>query len=193
MQLHITELENKFKTFEETGNVNSSSNQEVTRVEYFTDEDELAEETEWIRVKNKGKKRKMNMSPTPLQQQRGVTEPPQQKDKKIPATPPIMVDGIKVNYEFYKITKHVPASKFSTKLMKGGSIKVNVADGEVYRMLTKIPLEGKYAWHSYEDKHTTPIRVVARNLHHSCNPGRTVSLLQAREYKVVDAVNKLNP
>ena len=105
MQLHIAELENKFKTLEETGKDNNSSNHEVTRVEYFTDEEELAEETEWIRVKNKGKKRKTNMSPTPLQQQRGATEPPQQK---IPAPPPIMVDGIKVYDKFYKITEHVP-------------------------------------------------------------------------------------
>ena len=136
MQLHIAELENKFKTLE-SGNDNNGSNNEVTRVEYFTDEEELAEETEWIRVKYKGKKRKINMSPTPLQQQRGATEPPQQNGKKIPAPPPIMVDGIKVYDKFYKITEHVPASKFSTKLMKEGSIKVNVADGEVYRMLKK--------------------------------------------------------
>jgi len=58
-----------------------------TRVEYFTDEDELAEETEWIRVKNKSKKRKMNTSPTPHQQQRGISEPPQHKEKKIPVPP----------------------------------------------------------------------------------------------------------
>jgi excinuclease UvrABC helicase subunit UvrB len=56
MQLHIAELENKFKTLGETVNVNTSSNQEVTRVEYFTDEEEPAEETEWITVKNKGEK-----------------------------------------------------------------------------------------------------------------------------------------
>jgi len=103
-----------------------------------------------------------------------------------------MVDGIKVYNEFYdKITEHIPASKFNTKLMKGGSIKINVADGEVYRLMTNILLEGRYAWHSYEDKHTRPIRVMARNLHHSCNPGGIVSDLQAREYKVIDAANKL--
>ena len=192
MQLHIMELENKFKTLEEAGNANTSSKQGVTRVEYFTDEEELAEETEWIRIKNKGKKRKMTMSPTPPQKQREAMQTQEQKDKRAPAPPPIMVDGIKVYDEFYdKITEHVPASKFSTKLMKGGSIKINVADGEVYRMLTKILLEGKYAWHSYEDKHTRPIRVMARNLHHSCNPSRIISDLQARGYKAVDAVNKL--
>jgi len=192
MQLQIAELENKFKTSEVMGNANTSSNQEETRVDYFTDEEQLAEETEWIRVKNKSKKRKMNTSPTPLQQQRGASEPPQQKDKRMPAPPPIMVDGIKVYDEFYdKITEHIPASKFNTKLMKGGSIKVNVADGEVYRMLTNILLEGRYAWHSYEDKHTRPIRVMARNLHHSCNPGRIVSDLRARGYKAIDAANKL--
>jgi len=61
-----------------------------------------------------------------------------------------MVDGIKVYDEVYdKITEHIPASKFNAKLMKGGSIKINVANGEVYRMMTNILLEGRYAWHSY--------------------------------------------
>jgi hypothetical protein len=69
------------------GNAKASSNQEATRVEYITDEDELAEQTEWIRAKNKSKKRKMTTSPTPHQQQRRISEPPQQKDKKIPAPP----------------------------------------------------------------------------------------------------------
>ena len=46
LQLHIAELENKFKAFEVMRNTTTSSNQESTRVEYFTDEDELAEETE---------------------------------------------------------------------------------------------------------------------------------------------------
>jgi hypothetical protein len=57
MQLHIAELENKLKISEVVGNANTSSNQEATRVQYFTDEEQLAEETEWIRVKNKTKKR----------------------------------------------------------------------------------------------------------------------------------------
>ena len=70
------------------GNATTSSNQESTRVEYFTDEDELAEETEWIRVKNKSKKLQMNTSATPHQQQRAISEPPQQKERKIPAPPP---------------------------------------------------------------------------------------------------------
>ena len=64
------------------GNASTSHNQETTRIEYFTDEDELAEETERIRVQNKCKKRKMNTFPTPQQQQRGNSEPPQQKEKK---------------------------------------------------------------------------------------------------------------
>jgi len=84
MQLHIVELENKLKASEVMGNANTSSNQEATRVQYFTDEEELAEETKWIRVKNKTKKRKVTTSPTPHQQQRGVSELPQQKDKKTP-------------------------------------------------------------------------------------------------------------
>ena len=132
LQRYITGLENKFRASEAMGNANTNPKQETTRVEYFTDDDEIAEEREWIRVQNKCKKHEMNTSPTPQQQQRGESEPPQQKEKKIPPPPPIMVDGIKVYDEFYdKITEHIPASKFSTKLMNGGRFKVNVADGEV--------------------------------------------------------------
>ena len=50
MQLHITELENKLKASEVMGNANTNSNEEATRVGYFTDE-ELAEEKEWISQK----------------------------------------------------------------------------------------------------------------------------------------------
>jgi hypothetical protein len=58
-------------------------------------------------------------------------------------------------------------------------------------MVTNILLEGEYAWHSYEDKHNRPLRVMARNVHHSYSPGRTVSDLKARGFKVIDAANKL--
>jgi hypothetical protein len=78
MQLYIAELENKFQASEVTGNANTNYNQEAARVYYFTDEEELAEETEWIRIKNKGEKRKMIISLTPLQQQWGVSGPTQQ-------------------------------------------------------------------------------------------------------------------
>jgi hypothetical protein len=60
-------------------------------------------------------------------------------------------------------------------------------------MVTNILLEGKYAWYSYDDKQTRPLRVMARNLHHLCNPGRIVSDLKTRGFKVlvIDAANKL--
>jgi len=53
------------------------------------------------------------------------------KEKKIPPHLPILLGGIKVYDLFYKITDHINASKFNTKLMKGNSIKMNAADGEV--------------------------------------------------------------
>jgi len=52
LQRHITELENKFRASEVMGNANTSHNQETTRIEYFTDEDELAEETEMDKSPN---------------------------------------------------------------------------------------------------------------------------------------------
>ena len=68
LQRYITGLENKFRLSEVMGNASTSPIQETIRIEYFTDEDELTEETEWLRVQNKCKKRKMNTSPTPQQQ-----------------------------------------------------------------------------------------------------------------------------
>jgi hypothetical protein len=82
MQLHVAELENRFKASEVVGNAHTSSNQNATRVEYFTDDEEkLAEEKQWVRVKSKIKKRNMDTSPIPHQQKRGDSEPSQQKDK----------------------------------------------------------------------------------------------------------------
>jgi hypothetical protein len=46
MQLHVAELDSKSKVSEVMGNASTGSNQEANRVEYFTDEDKLAEETE---------------------------------------------------------------------------------------------------------------------------------------------------
>jgi hypothetical protein len=97
------------------------------------------------------------------------------------------VDGIKVYEEFYdRITEHIPASKFNTKLMRGGSIKVNVADGEVHRMMTNICWKENMLGTPTKDKHTRPLRVMARNLHHSYNSARIVTDLQARGYKLLD-------
>jgi len=46
LQRYITGLENKFRASEVMGNTNTSPNQETIRIECFTDEDELSEETE---------------------------------------------------------------------------------------------------------------------------------------------------
>ena len=81
LQRHVTELENKFRASEVMGKANTSPNQETTRIEYFTDEDELAEETEWIRAQNKCKKRKMNTSPL-LNNSNGGTQNHDNKRKK---------------------------------------------------------------------------------------------------------------
>jgi len=69
--------------------------------EYQTDEEEVAKETEWIRVKHRTKKRKMNVTPSPpnlVDTQKKKTVQTEHKINKELAPPPIMVDNIK-SYE----------------------------------------------------------------------------------------------
>lgn len=200
MQQLIKQLEDKIKAIEATGNAkpNSDSDQGTSKDEYWTDEEELAKETEWIRVKyNKNnKKRKLNTSLTPPQQQEDVskTKPnaAQQKTKKAPAPPPIIVDGIKAYDQFYdEISKSVTTDKFNVKILNGENMKINVVDDEAYRTLTRIFTDNKLIWHTYESKQYRPIRVMAKNLHHSCKPDRIIRDLRDKGFKAIDAVNKL--
>lgn len=65
-KLYTKPKENPMKVNINTNTSNSAVN--IEKIEYFTDEKELEKETEWIRVKNR-KKRKMDTSLTPLSKQ----------------------------------------------------------------------------------------------------------------------------
>ena len=64
-QQKIEELRMKIKTIEEKESTCKEKKETVTK-DYYTDEEILAKETEWIRVKNKSKKRKMNFTLSPV-------------------------------------------------------------------------------------------------------------------------------
>lgn len=164
-------------------------------VQYETDEEELAKETEWVRQKSR-KKRKLNssLSPPPHQE----SDPTQKsnykpKEKKVPLPPPIVVENIKNYQEFYDLlSTGLATDSFIVKMMNGESVKINANNEDSYRAITKLLLQNSCLWHSYENKQDRPIRVMAKNLHSSCLPERIVEDITSKGYKIQDAVNKLS-
>lgn len=169
-----------------TSNTKSSSQQ----VDYGTDDEELSKETEWIRTKAR-KKRKLNTSPSlsPPQPHKAMNE----KVKKIPAPPPIIVDGVIDYQNFYDfLSTNQSAVTFKIKILSGDSVKINACNDEAYRSITKSLTENNCLWHSYENKQDRPIRVMVKKLPSTCKPDRIISDLQTKGYQIEDAVNKLS-
>lgn len=67
-------------------------------VEYNTDEDDLAKETEWIRVKHNAKKCKRNITPSPPSPEKAKRVNASETPKKERLPPPIIVENVK-SYE----------------------------------------------------------------------------------------------
>lgn len=160
-------------------------------VEYDTDEEDLAKETEWIRTKAR-KKRKLNTSPT-LSPQEVNKHSTTEKTKRIPSPPPIVVDGVSNYQKFYDfLSGNQPAGTFTIKMMTGDCVKINACNEESYRCITKTLSDNDCLWHSYENKQERPIRVMVKKLPSSCKPERIIEDLTAKGYKIEDAVNKLS-
>lgn len=204
----IEDLESRFKKIEHNINIQQPSSPVVVE-NYSTNEEELAKETEWIRVRNKRvtKKRKLNntLSPEPKKEPAGsnrqvnkivATETSnvneENKKKKEKSPPPIIVDGIKSLDTLLKSLKKVSAAeKFRIKLLSKESFKVNAIDSEAYRNITKGLINDGHNWHSYENKQSRPIRVMVKKLHHSCNTESIKDDLKAKGLQVLEVVNKL--
>jgi Associated with zinc fingers len=166
-------------------------NKEEERIEYHTDEEELARETEWIRAKEKNtKKRKMDTSLSPPPKEENAPKNEQTKSKKEHQPPPVMVDGIdNFNDLHEKVSKIM--NGFQIKIINNKNAKINVPDGESYRLLTKMLSEQGFMWHSYENKQNRPIKVIMKNLHHTYSKEKIVAELSKRGYKITEAISKL--
>lgn len=189
-------------------NQHSSSDKIVTEdesveMDYHTDEEELAKETEWIRVKNskKNKKRKLNNTPSPIQIEDKRNQPKSQqlekKDKsepiikKVSVPPPIIVDEINNYNDFFDIIKqNIPDGSLSIKVLHQNSIKINVSNEEAYRKVIETLHQGQFIYHTYENKQQRPIRVMIKNLHHSCSTTRIIDDLLAKNFPAIEAMNK---
>lgn len=156
-------------------------------VTYQIDEEELAKETEWIRAKNR-KKRKMDTSLTPPQRSQNVPTPIE-KTKKEQTPPPIIIDNIKDFNECHQVIGKT-VNRFQIKIISDSNVKVNVDNIEDYRTLSKQLNECNYSWHSYENKQNRPIKVIVNKLHHTIKPETIVEDLRHRGYKLLDAIPK---
>lgn len=159
------------------------------RREYGTDEEELARETEWIRVKNKNKKRKLNLTP----EKKASPENQRKLIKKEKLPPPIMIHDIKSCENLYEIlTSKIKEEEFKIKLTSNTTAKVNCTNSESYREVVKQLNSEKINFHTYENKQTRPIRVMAKNLHSSYNPENIKNFLLNKGFKIITVNNKMS-
>jgi len=133
--------------------------------EYQTDEEELAKETEWIRVKDRTKKRKMNVTPSPptlVDPQKKKTVQTEHRINKELAPPPIMVDNIKSFENPYgEFINQITEENFQVKFINDTMAKINCSNSENYRKAINVLQNNNFSFHTYENKQSQPIRVMA--------------------------------
>ena len=160
--------------------------------QYETDEDELANETNWILQKRNPKKRKAASSPDISPQKvEDTSKKNKNNSKSTLRPPPIMVSNVEEYKQFYNFVQKEAKDSFTVKILNNNISKINVISQEDYRSVTSILNAKNIAWYSYENKQTRPIKVVVRNLHHSWTSEDVVENLKAQNFRVISAINKL--
>lgn len=171
---------------------NSSTERELpTTMEFNTDEEELALETEWTLNKNKKKptkKRKAESSPELEPQRVTVLKLKQNEKAKNPKLPPVVLSNID---DFNSVQKIMSSQniKYEIKLLNNNQLSIKVNSENDYRTLTKAVNQAKFEWHSYENKATRPCKVIARGLHPTCDPEYIVEDLKQLGFNILSAVN----
>lgn len=177
--------------------INNEQSTSQTHHVYETDEEELARETEWIVNKNKKANKKRNPKPSPemvtqshpVQMIQNNVE--NQTAKKVLQPPPVMVTvNIKFN-DLNSLIKKTVKNDFTVKVMNNNTYKINTFASDDYREITKIFNENKMLWHTYEDKQNRPIRVLVKNLHHTCEPNDIIDDLKNQGFNILSASIKL--
>lgn len=186
--------------------VESEKKREVIEDDYFTDDEQLAADTAWIRVKNKKKnwgertakraRTEVSSSDSSTPAKEKVVEATNQSKtttKKIPPPPPIMVSEVnnlnQLNAEF---KKEKMTENISIKKLKDKCFKISTVNENEYRTATKVLEENKILWHTYENKQVRPIRVMVKNLDHSYERKEIKEDLISKGYKIIDVTNKIS-
>ncbi|KAL1446859.1 hypothetical protein WDU94_012222 [Cyamophila willieti] len=137
---------------------------------YDTDEEEVHQETNWILQERKKKKK--------------------QKEARKP--PPIYVDKPgKISTLTTLVNTEVDPENYTTKTVENNKIKINVEDVDSYRKTVHILQRENLMFHTYENKQTRPIRVMAKGLDYTTETEDIVEYLVRKGYKIVKADAKL--
>lgn len=168
-----------------------NTNDSDSEVQFQTDEEELAKETEWIRKKNR-KSRNVKNKTFKITPQENKSKPSEKKDPKEFKPPPIIVEGIDSYEDLYNCMASKLDESFQIKLINDTKAKISCSDSDTYRDAVK-ELEAKNInFHSYENKQTRAIRVMVKNLHHSFKTDNIVTFLKDKGYKIITADVKLS-
>lgn len=137
---------------------------------YETDEDDVQNETNWILKERKRKKK--------------------QKEARKP--PPIYVDKPgKISNLTTLVNAEVDPENYTTKTVENNKIKINVENEDSYRKTVNILQRENLMFHTYENKQTRPIRVMAKGLDFTTETDDIVEYLVRKGYKIIKADAKL--
>ena len=165
-------------------------------VVYETDEEQLARDTDWILKKSKkanarvSKKRKA--SDTPEVSPAKIEKIKTNIIKKSPVPPPIYVEHVTSISEITALLKQVGFKGKILSLSSKTSFKINSENESEYRKVTGWLNSNKYEWHTYQNKQSRPLKVMARGVHFKTSPEEIVDELKNQGLKVISAVNMLS-
>lgn len=167
---------------------------------YFTEEDELERETNWILEKRRpGKKRKAVTSPRISQEMHsrnndgqktaGIDNLQQRSKPKEQPPPPINIIGLETYGNLQSVMASVTDKEYKVVALNNKVWKVNTPDSDTYRAVTAKLNAENIQWYTYENKQDRPIKVMARGIHPTCSKEEIITDLSEKGFKIVDAIN----
>lgn len=164
----------------------SKSSQVTVKPLYETDEEELHTETNWILQEKKQKKRTSGQQ-NANKKGKNWTRP---EDRK---PPPIFVDKPgKISSLTNIVNTEIGPENYTTKIVDNNKVKINLEDGESYRKTVQILQKENLMFHTYENKQTRPIRVMAKGLDYTTEPEEIIEYLTRKGFKIIKADAKFS-
>jgi hypothetical protein len=148
-------------------------------IEYFTDEEELAQEVAWItekggkRGKTKKRKKSGSMPESSPKINTNNNAGQQLVEKRERKPPPIIVSQVN-NYSSLKTLLTDNEVCFKATALNNEQLKLSIQNPVQYVAAASCLNAEGYKWHSFEDKQTRPIKVMVRNLLASTDPNDIV-------------------
>lgn len=197
LQKQVEHLKKENQLLKDSLNANGRSEINLSKpvtenvMDYHTDEEELARETDWILCKGKkkaSKKRKAESSPDIESVSVPIVKPKPKVKANKPKLPPVILSNIK---DFSPVQNLMCSQniKYEMKLLNNNQLSITVTSEDDYRTLTKAINTAKFEWHSYENKATRPCKVIVRGLHPTCKPEIIIEDLKQSGFNILGVVN----